>query len=82
MTNQCTFALWQAAYAERGIATFPVRANKVPAIRGYQKIGLTGSQQLAYSAEPASDFFTAPREGDFWADVSDPGGRPFPVALP
>jgi hypothetical protein len=41
----------------------------------------TGSQQLAYSAEPASDFFTAPREGDFWADVSDPGRRPFLVAL-
>jgi len=63
MTNQCTFALWQAAYAERGIATFPVRANKVPAIRGYQKIGLTGSQQLAckFADADALGFMCGPR---------------------
>jgi hypothetical protein len=48
MNSQCTFALWQPAYAKRGIATFPVRPNKVPAISGYQKIGLTGSEQLAF----------------------------------
>jgi hypothetical protein len=56
MNSQCTFALWQPAYAERGIATFPVRPNKVPAISGYQKIGLPGSQQLAFKFADAELF--------------------------
>ena len=41
----------------------------------------TGSQQRAYSAEPAADFYTAPRDADFWAEETDPGRRPFLVAL-
>lgn len=40
------FAEWQPRYAERGIATFPVR-NKRPAIKGYLKIGRQVSDQLA-----------------------------------
>jgi hypothetical protein len=50
------FALWQPAYAERGIATFPVRDNKVPAIRGYQKVGLRGSRELAHKFADAGAF--------------------------
>src|SRR6516164_8562273 len=63
MNSQCTFALWQPAYAERGIATFPVRPNKVPAISGYQKVGLPGSQQLAFkfSDADALGFMCGPR---------------------
>jgi hypothetical protein len=41
----------------------------------------TGSQQRAYSAEPAADLYTAPRDADFWAEETDPGRRPFLVAL-
>jgi len=41
----------------------------------------TGSQQRAYSAEPVADFYTAPRDDDFWAEEADPGRRPFLVAL-
>jgi hypothetical protein len=39
------------------------------------------SQQRAYSAEPAADFYTASRDADFWAEETDPGRRPFLVAL-
>jgi hypothetical protein len=41
------FSTWQPVYAERGIATFPVGADKRPSIRGWQKVGLRGSAQLA-----------------------------------
>ena len=33
-------------YAEHGIATFPVRRNKKPLVRNYQRIGLNASAQL------------------------------------
>jgi hypothetical protein len=45
------FADWQAAYAERGLPTFPINPiaddGKLPSVRHYDKIGLRGSQQLA-----------------------------------
>jgi hypothetical protein len=41
------FSTWQPIYAERGIATFPVSADKRPSIRGWQKVGLRYSAQLA-----------------------------------
>jgi hypothetical protein len=41
----------------------------------------TGSQQRAYSAEPVADLYTPPRDGDFWAEETDPGRQPFLVAL-
>jgi hypothetical protein len=58
-----TFGRWQPAYAEHRIATFPVRGDKVPAIRGYQKIGLRGSQQLAlrFADADALGFMCGPR---------------------
>jgi hypothetical protein len=46
--NDGTFALWQPTYAEHGIATFPLRPDKAPAIRGFNKVGLRGSEQLAF----------------------------------
>ena len=36
----------QPVYAEHGIATFPVGADKKPAITHYQRLGLRGSGQL------------------------------------
>jgi hypothetical protein len=41
------FAANQPVYAERGIATFPLRDNKVPAVANYQKVGLPASGRLA-----------------------------------
>jgi hypothetical protein len=41
------FAINQGVYAEQGIATFPVRSDKTPAIRRYQLVGLPGSAELA-----------------------------------
>lgn len=44
------FAEWQPRYAEHGIITFPVvvdETRKKPAVKGYLKIGLPTSSQLA-----------------------------------
>jgi hypothetical protein len=46
MKNPGVFAVQQPIYAERGIATFPLKDNKVPAISNYQKIGLPASSKL------------------------------------
>jgi Bifunctional DNA primase/polymerase, N-terminal/Primase C terminal 1 (PriCT-1) len=42
-----TFASWQPVYAEHGIPTFPVGEDKRPAVRGYPRVGLRGSRELA-----------------------------------
>jgi hypothetical protein len=47
MTAPGTFAAAQALYAAHGIATFRLRENKCPAIKGYNRVGLRGSQELA-----------------------------------
>ena len=57
--NQCTFGLWQAAYSEQGIATFPVsitNEQKKPAIKGWQDVDLARSAELALKF-PNSDAF-------------------------
>jgi Bifunctional DNA primase/polymerase, N-terminal len=41
------FATWQPRYAARGVATFPVDETKRPRIRGWQKVGLRASTELA-----------------------------------
>ena len=44
------FARWQPQYAEHGIPTFPVRFegdDKKPAVKGYLRLGISYSQQLA-----------------------------------
>jgi Bifunctional DNA primase/polymerase, N-terminal len=53
------FAAWQPAYAARNIPTFPVLISaetKRPAVRGYLKLGLDYSRQLA-TRFPANDAF-------------------------
>jgi hypothetical protein len=57
--GHCTFALWQPAYAEHHIATFPVEVvgdRKKPMISHYSKVGLRGSQQLAFKFADAELF--------------------------
>jgi hypothetical protein len=41
------FPYLQREYARHGVATYPVRPDKLPAIRGYAKVGAPGSEQLA-----------------------------------
>jgi hypothetical protein len=48
------FRAWQPGYAAHAIATFPVRVDergKVPAIRGWQRIGLPGSAKVAQTMD-------------------------------
>jgi hypothetical protein len=51
-----TFAEWQPRYADHNIATFPVTPDKVPAVKGYLRVGLNASDQLAMKF-PANDAF-------------------------
>lgn len=48
------FEHWQAEYAERRVATFPVRPDKTPAVRGYLGIGRKASAQMAMSFADAT----------------------------
>jgi hypothetical protein len=56
MSNKGVFAEWQARYAEQGIATFPVTADKIPAISNWQKVGREGSKKLARKFVRANAF--------------------------
>ena len=49
------FAEWQPRYAKHGVATFPVE-NKVPCVRGWQKVGIKGSSELAMRFADADAF--------------------------
>lgn len=66
------FAHWQPRYAERGIATFPVR-DKRPAVRGYLKLGMRASNRLAtkFLADDAFGF-ACRRNGITVLDVDAP----------
>jgi len=63
--SSASFLNWQPSYAEHGIATFPVGDDKVPAIRGYQKVGRRGSGELAnkFPDAPALGFMCGRRNG-------------------
>jgi hypothetical protein len=50
------FSEWQPHYAERRIATFPVNADKKPAIRRWNRITLGGSARLAERFDAADAF--------------------------
>jgi hypothetical protein len=41
------FSEWQPRYAGHGVATFPVRPDKTPAVKHYLRIGMKGSEQFA-----------------------------------
>ena len=58
-----SFRDWQPRYAAHGIATFPVRVGddgKVPAIRGWQRVGLPGSVKLGRKFADADAFGFCP----------------------
>ena len=63
MTGLAAFAAAQPLYAAHGIATFPLRENKLPMIRGYTKVGLRGSGELVskFPEAPALGFLTNAR---------------------
>jgi hypothetical protein len=64
MTEKGTFAWWQPIYADYNIPTFPLREDKRPAIRGFNKVGLRGSAQLAFK------FIEAPAIGFMCGDFN------------
>ena len=78
-----TFANAQPLYAEHGIATFPVTAEKKPAVGGYLHTGLKGSQALAakFGNAPALGFVTDDRNGITVLDVDTPDERVLVRAL-
>jgi hypothetical protein len=65
------FASAQVLYAEHGIATFPLRENKRPAIRGYNRVGLRGSHELArkFADATALGFLTDANSGVTGLDI-------------
>jgi hypothetical protein len=50
------FAEWQPRYAEVAVPSFPVGTDKRPSIRGYQKVGLPRSYDLAIKFGDANAF--------------------------
>ena len=53
------FAVWQPLYARHGVATFPVKiqdGNKMPAVRGWQRVGVRASTELAGKFATAESF--------------------------
>jgi len=61
--QQSRFGRWQPEYGQRGIATFPVRiidGQKKPVIRGWQRVGLPGSAELAQKFSDADAFGFCP----------------------
>jgi len=76
-----TFAEWQPKYAACGISTFPVR-GKVPAVRGYLRIGADLSRELAIRCADASAFGIALRRARLVVvDVDTPDERVLANAL-
>ena len=68
------FSEWQPHYAERHIATFPVNADKKPAIRRWNQITLKGSSRLAdrFHEANAFGFQLGPRSQITALDVDSP----------
>jgi hypothetical protein len=63
MPTLTQFGFWQPAYGERGIATFPVlmsERQKKPAIKGWNRVGLRGSVELAQKFSNAEAFGFCP----------------------
>ena len=76
------FPKWQAAYAEHGIATYPINA-KAPVIRAPQKIGIAGSTKLAmrFPNAEAFGFDAGPRNRISVVDVDSTDERVLADAL-
>src|SRR5262245_36639041 len=68
------FSRWQPHYAERGIATFPIGEAKRPAIRGWPKLGLKYSTELAtkFPNADALGYVTGRRSNITVLDIDTP----------
>jgi hypothetical protein len=80
------FGIWQRRYAAHRIATFPVRISdegKVPAIRGWQRIGLSGSTKLVQTMVDADalGFCPGKRSGLTILDIDSSDERILAEAL-
>lgn len=71
------FATIQAAYAAHRVATYPLTADKTPAIRAYGRIGAPYSAQLArkYPDATAAGFVAGPRNRVTVVDIDSPDDR-------
>jgi Bifunctional DNA primase/polymerase, N-terminal len=81
-----SFREWQPQYAAHRIATFPVRVSndgKVPAIRGWQRVGLPGSSKLAqkFAGAEALGFCPGRRSGLTMLDIDSSDERVLAEAL-
>jgi len=71
-TDDNLFATWQAIYADKKIAIFPVHPDtKTPAIKTWTKLGLKGSSELAKKFKDARAFgyVTGRRSGVTIVDI-------------
>lgn len=77
------FAENQAAYAAQGIVTFPLKDNKRPAVRAWNKIGMPASRDLAKKFTDADGlgFVTNKRNGLAVIDVDTGDERVLADAL-
>lgn len=77
------FEAHQRVYAQKGVATFPVRADKRPAVKYYKKIGLKASAELAsrFTDAPALAFMAGRRSGVTIVDVDSPEDAALAAAL-
>jgi hypothetical protein len=80
------FLDWQADYASKNIATFPVlitAEGKKPLVSHYQRIGLPASAQIArkFADAPGIAFMAGMRNGVTALDVDEPGDKPLHRAL-
>jgi hypothetical protein len=68
------FATIQATYAAHNIATYPLKADKTPAVRAYSRIGGPYSAQLAldYPDAAAAGFMAGPRNRVTVVDIDSP----------
>ena len=71
------FADLQRVYAEQRVATYPLTESKSPAIRGYDRVGAKGSQQLAikFPRATACGFVAELRNRLTVVDIDSPDER-------
>jgi hypothetical protein len=71
------FATLQAAYAARRVATYPLKGNKTPAVRAYDRIGASYSAQLAmrFPDATAAGFVAGPRNRVTVVDIDSADAR-------
>src|SRR5262249_35373258 len=82
-TRAGVFRTFQPQYSAHRIATFPVDMNKRPAVRGYPRIGLRASRELAgkFADAPALGFMCGERSRVTVLDIDTPDERVLANAL-